>query len=113
MCAHPRYGGCEPDGDEAGAPDAPWACPTCTFLNPSRRQPVCSVCLARNPSPLGEKGARTAAGAGAADLYLWGCPEGYWVCSVEHGGCSKFNPNGVFYCQVCEKVRPSLASVRF
>lgn len=106
------------DEDEEGT-DCPWQCPVCTFINDTRATPVCTVCLANNPNPLVDRAKATSGGAGggAYDPMMgdvsWDCPEGYWVCSVEHGGCSKFNPNNVFYCQVCEKARPNLASVRF
>ncbi|KAF8285120.1 hypothetical protein TcBrA4_0033550 [Trypanosoma cruzi] len=92
--------------------DEPWPCPQCTFINGSRRQLVCSICLAANPTPLQE--AKNGAGGVDADTsVVWGCPAGCWVCSVEHGGCSKFNPNHFFYCQVCDKARPDLATLRF
>ncbi|TPP41495.1 hypothetical protein CGC20_3525 [Leishmania donovani] len=100
----------EDEGDDDGA-DAPWQCGVCTFINESRAKPMCEICMAPNPRPL------KASGGGRAERSPFGggfeCPEGYWVCSVEHGGCSKFNPNALFYCQVCEKARPNLASVRF
>ncbi|RNF23641.1 uncharacterized protein Tco025E_02741 [Trypanosoma conorhini] len=92
--------------------DAPWSCSQCTFINASQRQSMCSMCLSANPNPLGD----AQAGAGGIDAALsvaWECPPGCWACSVEHGGCSKFNPNDVFYCQVCDKARPDLAALRF
>ncbi|KPA78926.1 hypothetical protein ABB37_05990 [Leptomonas pyrrhocoris] len=94
--------------------DAPWQCEVCTYINESRAQSMCEICMAPNPHPLRVAGGG-GGGGGGADAFGTGfeCPEGYWVCSVEHGGCSKFNPNSVFYCQVCEKARPNLASVRF
>ncbi|CAD2213895.1 hypothetical protein, conserved [Angomonas deanei] len=90
--------------------DGVWSCPSCTFLNESRKQPVCSVCLGPNPNPLEE---RHSPGVSGNKMLEWDCPEGYWTCSVEHGGCSKYNPNNVFYCTVCEKARPNLSAVRF
>jgi hypothetical protein len=112
---HPHDGDADEDEDEeADGADAPWQCAVCTFINDSRAQPMCEVCMAPNPRPLKAVGGGGGAGGGV-DPFSGGfeCPEGYWVCSVEHGGCSKFNPNSVFYCQVCEKARPNLASVRF
>lgn len=103
------------DEDEDDDVDAPWQCEVCTFINDSRAQAMCEVCMAPNPRPLRAAGGGGGGGAAGMDPFGGGfeCPEGYWVCSVEHGGCSKFNPNAVFYCQVCEKARPNLASVRF
>ncbi|KAG5495830.1 hypothetical protein JIQ42_02697 [Leishmania sp. Namibia] len=98
------------EGDDDGM-DAPWQCEVCTFINSSRAQAMCEICMAPNPRPLREAGGSHAGMAPFGGGFE--CPEGYWVCSVEHGGCSKFNPNSVFYCQVCEKARPNLASVRF
>ncbi|KEG08962.1 NXN protein [Trypanosoma grayi] len=100
--------------NSAHGAEQPWQCPQCTFINASRQQPVCSVCLTANPSPLVD--AQQSHGDvrhGLSTAAAWECPSGYWVCSVEHGGCSKFNPNDVFYCQVCDKARPNLASLRF
>lgn len=102
-------GGSNEEADEEADADAPWQCPACTFINATRRQTVCSVCLGPNLQPFVQG---TPMGC-AADGLSWACPEGYWICSVEHGGCSKFNPDNVFYCQVCEKARKNLASVRF
>ncbi|AIO00701.1 hypothetical protein LPMP_311130 [Leishmania panamensis] len=100
----------EDEGDDDGV-DTPWQCAVCTFINDSRVKSMCEICMAPNPRPLmgagGSHAGRSPFGGG------FECPEGYWVCSVEHGGCSKFNPNSLFYCQVCEKARPNLASVRF
>ncbi|GET91118.1 hypothetical protein, conserved [Leishmania tarentolae] len=100
----------EEEGDDDGV-DAPWQCEVCTFINDSRSKPMCEMCMVPNPRPLKGSGRGRAEGS----LFDGGfeCPEGYWVCSVEHGGCSKFNSNSLFYCQVCEKARPNLASVRF
>ena len=107
----------EEDEDEDDSVDAPWQCAVCTFINDSRAKAMCEICMAPNPRPLKAAGGAGGGGGahGGADPFGSGfeCPEGYWVCSVEHGGCSKFNPNSVFYCQVCEKARPNLASVRF
>ncbi|KAG5471337.1 hypothetical protein LSCM1_01417 [Leishmania martiniquensis] len=99
------------EGDDDDGVDAPWQCEVCTFINNSRLQAMCEICMALNPRPLkdADGGCTGTAPSGGG----FECPEGYWVCSVEHGGCSKFNPNSVFYCQVCEKARPNLASVRF
>lgn len=34
-------------------------------------------------------------------------------CSATEGGCTKYNPKTIYYCEVCGKARPDLASVRF
>merc|ERR1711998_793182 len=40
-------------------------------------------------------------------------PRDQWECSQMEGGCTKYNSNDKFYCEVCGKARPSLKSVRF
>lgn len=95
--------------------DSTWACEACTFINESRRQPSCSICLTPNPNVLETSSSRGTAGSLSAAMmgvepY---CPEDHWVCSLEHGGCSKLNPKTEFYCTACEKSRPGLAHVRF
>ena len=70
-----------------------WQCQNCTFIN-DIRQPTCTMC------ELGWSGRRE-------------CPAGKWMCAIENGGCSFFNPNGLFYCEMCNRSRPDLSSVRF
>ena len=41
------------------------------------------------------------------------CPPDKWECSVEKGGCSFFNPKSQFYCDMCNRARPDLGTVRF
>lgn len=105
--------------------DSPWGCEACTFINDSRRQPLCSVCLTPNPNVLhtpsprhGADGSGGSGGGGLSHLATMMqdntyCPDDHWVCSLEHGGCSKVNPKTEFYCTACEKSRPGLAHVRF
>lgn len=101
--------------DAAGAEevDSPWACGACTFLNSSRRQPVCSICFGPNPHALSDAGATSTRDAASSGLTPTVCEEGYWVCELEQGGCTKVNPNSEFYCTACEKGRPGLSHVRF
>ncbi|CUG89319.1 zinc finger protein, putative [Bodo saltans] len=92
----------------------PWACSVCTLVNePSL--PMCGACGTPNPNALATSSA-SGGGAGSSGDGVggnWDCPEGHWTCSVEQGGCSKYNPNSAFYCQVCDRARPNLASLRF
>lgn len=90
----------DPSEQQAAAPEAEegtvnqkWQCQNCTFIN-DIRQLTCTMC------ELGWSGRRE-------------CPQGKWTCGVENGGCSFFNPNGQFYCEMCNRSRPDLASVRF
>jgi hypothetical protein len=87
----------------------PWACGVCTLVNePSL--PICGACGTANPNAA----AATSAVPSDGDVGgRWDCPAGHWTCSVEQGGCSKYNPNSAFYCQVCDRARPNLASLRF
>jgi rubrerythrin len=93
-------------GGSATATPQPWQCPVCTLINEAGRQ-ACGAC-----GTVDSNQASVKAKPGQRHAVSW-CPEGYWVCSVEHGGCSKFNPNTAYYCDVCERGRPNLASVRF
>lgn len=78
----------------------PWQCSVCTLINlPSSFE--CEVC--QSPRP----------GVHRPSEKMPEAPDGYWSCSVERGGCSKFNRNELFYCEVCDKARPDLATVRF
>ncbi|RLN51178.1 hypothetical protein BBJ28_00003521 [Nothophytophthora sp. Chile5] len=70
-----------------------WRCGNCTFIN----QPddvCCAIC------ELDVDGQR-------------GVPRGKWICAGEQGGCTFFNPMANFYCEVCNRARPDLASTRF
>jgi hypothetical protein len=40
-------------------------------------------------------------------------PPNKWMCDTLQGGCSFLNPNVSYFCEVCDRSRPSLASVRF
>lgn len=100
--------------DPAAMSLGPWACGVCTLVNePSL--PMCGACGTPNPNALASASA-SGGGAGSGGDGgggHWDCPEGHWTCSVEQGGCSKYNPNSAFYCQVCDRARPNLASLRF
>mmetsp|Transcript_34135 Transcript_34135/g.89813 ORF Transcript_34135/g.89813 Transcript_34135/m.89813 type:complete len:1087 (-) Transcript_34135:500-3760(-) len=41
------------------------------------------------------------------------CPPDSWECSVDRGGCSFFNPKTQYYCDMCNRARPDLGTVRF
>jgi hypothetical protein len=70
-----------------------WKCANCTYLN-AMQDHTCAMC------EMGWTGEREV-------------PTGKWVCSPEQGGCSFFNPLASFYCTMCDRCRPDLASVRF
>eukprot|EP01060_Flectonema_neradi_P040006 TRINITY_DN8997_c1_g1_i1.p1 TRINITY_DN8997_c1_g1~~TRINITY_DN8997_c1_g1_i1.p1 ORF type:complete len:4144 (+),score=716.08 TRINITY_DN8997_c1_g1_i1:58-12489(+) len=70
-----------------------WACRNCTYLNPPLST-TCEMC------DFGWTGQRE-------------CPHDKWVCSPETGGCSFFNPKTLYYCEVCNRARPDLATVAF
>ena len=78
---------------EAQNAAARWECTNCTFVNFST-EVSCAMC-----------------GHG------WGgkleVPSGKWMCDPVFGGCTFFNAARQFYCEVCNKSKPSLASVRF
>ena len=73
--------------------DRVWKCGNCTFSNPMQES-VCGMC------ELNATGKRQV-------------PRGKWVCDAEQGGCTFFNTNDLFYCQVCHRARPDLVSKRF
>ena len=105
VCGTARPGGHSPH------PPTPWACSVCTLINEATSY-VCSVCGTADPAA---EARRKQAGGSSATVSMaeQRCPDGHWVCSVEHGGCSKFNLNSAYYCEVCDKGRPNLASIRF
>lgn len=70
-----------------------WSCRNCTFMN-SALSNTCAVC------DYGWTGQRE-------------CPSDKWCCSASTGGCTFFNPKTLFYCEVCGRVRPDLASMAF
>eukprot|EP01104_Vermistella_antarctica_P011016 TRINITY_DN300_c2_g7_i1.p1 TRINITY_DN300_c2_g7~~TRINITY_DN300_c2_g7_i1.p1 ORF type:complete len:1708 (+),score=390.70 TRINITY_DN300_c2_g7_i1:360-5126(+) len=80
------YGGMQEDDDM-------WMCSNCTFRN-SVHETACVMCNT------GWTGRREV-------------PRGMWSCVGEKGGCTFFNPNKSFYCEVCDRARPDLASIRF
>ena len=70
-----------------------WMCLGCTFANNMMNE-QCVMC------GVGWDGRRHV-------------PRGQWECSALEGGCTKYNPDRSFYCDVCGKARPDLANVRF
>jgi len=70
-----------------------WTCSDCTVVNSIYEQ-SCSVC-----------------GKG------WGgrleVPQGSWMCREDLGGCSLFNSDAQFYCDICGRARPDVANSRF
>ncbi|CUG86735.1 zinc finger protein, putative, partial [Bodo saltans] len=98
--------------DPAAVSLGPWACSVCTLVNePSL--PMCGACGTPNPNAIATSSTSGGGSGGDVGGGNWDCPEGHWTCSVEQGGCSKYNPNSAFYCQVCDRARPNLASLRF
>ena len=69
-----------------------WQCKVCTFVNSGDS----TTCVACDCDWTGRRG----------------CPPDKWVCAAEKGGCTYFNPNSLFYCEMCGRARPDLASVR-
>ena len=109
MCETPA-----PEGLTAAAPSfPPWSCPMCTFINEPSSM-ACAVCGGADPDQEKKQRSRGGAAPGGPMSQLESrCPEGFWVCSVETGGCSKFNPKSAYYCDVCDRGRPNLSSMRF
>ena len=70
-----------------------WLCLSCTYANNMMNE-QCVVC------GVGWDGRRHV-------------PRGQWECSALEGGCTKYNPDRSFYCDVCGKARPDLVNVRF
>lgn len=111
MCLTPKPGGANIDDEGAFAAGLPWNCRTCTYLNDAAAT-QCGVCGADHPNPPKKEAAGPSA-MGAGTFMGRPIPDGFWVCSPEHGGCSLFNPNSLYYCKECDKARPSLATLRF
>lgn len=70
-----------------------WLCQNCTFVN-SALSSTCAVC------DFGWTGQRE-------------CPPDKWCCTPSTGGCTFFNSKTLFYCDVCSRARPDLASLTF
>eukprot|EP01062_Namystynia_karyoxenos_P039074 TRINITY_DN2841_c0_g1_i1.p1 TRINITY_DN2841_c0_g1~~TRINITY_DN2841_c0_g1_i1.p1 ORF type:complete len:4290 (+),score=1351.18 TRINITY_DN2841_c0_g1_i1:81-12872(+) len=87
--AAPADGEMQVDDDDVNF----WSCPHCTFINP-RVDTVCGACS------YGWTGRREP-----------GRDE--WVCPPEQGGCSFFNSKLFYYCKVCNRARPDLATIKF
>ena len=66
-----------------------WTCHNCSFIN-SVYNTTCVYC------DFNWEGRRE-------------CPSDKWTCTE----CTFFNPKTLFYCEICSKSRPDLASVRF
>ena len=71
-----------------------WQCTMCSYINQAC-SPQCDVC-----------------GHGA-NGYVVEVPRDKWMCDPSRGGCSFFNEKSLFYCQMCERSRPDLATARF
>ncbi|CAJ1461133.1 unnamed protein product, partial [Effrenium voratum] len=70
-----------------------WSCQNCSFMN-SALSSTCAIC------DFGWTGQRE-------------CPSDKWACTASTGGCTFFNPKSLFYCEVCGRGRPDLASMAF
>jgi hypothetical protein len=70
-----------------------WMCQNCTFMN-SALSTTCAVC------DYGWTGQRE-------------CPHDKWCCTPMTGGCTFFNSKTFYYCEVCGRARPDLASMSF
>eukprot|EP00516_Mucochytrium_quahogii_P008420 CAMPEP_0203758104 /NCGR_PEP_ID=MMETSP0098-20131031/10854_1 /ASSEMBLY_ACC=CAM_ASM_000208 /TAXON_ID=96639 /ORGANISM=" , Strain NY0313808BC1" /LENGTH=3866 /DNA_ID=CAMNT_0050650355 /DNA_START=244 /DNA_END=11840 /DNA_ORIENTATION=- len=76
---------------EAEKANSRWQCSNCTYIN-FASDVACDVC-----------------GYGwAGTLHV---PSDKWMCDPAYGGCTFFNPEGHFYCEMCNKSKPSLQSV--
>ncbi|KAL3658013.1 hypothetical protein V7S43_017055 [Phytophthora oleae] len=110
-----------------------WGCPVCTYVNDGAAD-VCGACSELNPRHQEEDAQRLQQQQGwrcgnctfinqpddvscaICELDMdgqRGVPRGKWVCAGEQGGCTFFNSMGNFYCEVCNRARPDLASTRF
>lgn len=113
--------------------EASWACPVCTYANDGAAD-VCGACNEPNPKHQDEDAQHQQQQQGwrcsnctfinqpddvccaICELDMdgqRGVPRGKWVCAGEQGGCTFFNPMTNFYCEVCNRARPDLASTRF
>ncbi|KAG6965311.1 hypothetical protein JG687_00005501 [Phytophthora cactorum] len=113
--------------------EASWACPVCTYVNDSGAD-TCGACNEPNPKHQDEDAKHQQQQQGwrcgnctfinqpddvccaICDLDMdgqRGVPRGKWVCAGEQGGCTFFNSMANFYCEVCNRARPDLASTRF
>ncbi|KAG1698490.1 hypothetical protein DVH05_015030 [Phytophthora capsici] len=113
--------------------EATWDCPVCTYVNDGSAD-VCGACSEPNPKHQEEDSQRLQQQQGwrcgnctfinqpdevccaICELDMdgqRGVPRGKWVCAGEQGGCTFFNSMGNFYCEVCNRARPDLASTRF
>lgn len=81
------------DSESSKPREQTWRCNNCTFINQGSDD-ICAIC------ELDIEGQR-------------GVPRGKWICAGEQGGCTFFNPMSNFYCEVCNRARPDLASTRF
>ncbi|KUF93228.1 Peptide-N4-(N-acetyl-beta-glucosaminyl)asparagine amidase A [Phytophthora nicotianae] len=112
-----------------------WACPVCTYVNDGAAD-VCGACNEPNPKHQDQdaqqqqqqqqQGWRCGnctfinqpddVSCAICELDMdgqRGVPRGKWVCAGEQGGCTFFNSMANFYCEVCNRARPDLASTRF
>jgi alkylated DNA repair dioxygenase AlkB len=70
-----------PQGLESKEPEAEWACPSCTLLNPPLA-PLCRLCEARNPETVVQHQAKRARGPGAPSPAKVGAPQRQAILSV-------------------------------
>ncbi|KAE9011489.1 hypothetical protein PF007_g10769 [Phytophthora fragariae] len=110
-----------------------WGCPVCTYVNDGASDP-CGACNEPNPKHQDEDLQRQQQQQGwrcgnctfinqpddvccaICELDMdgqRGVPRGKWVCAGEQGGCTFFNSMTNFYCEVCNRARPDLASTHF
>ncbi|TDH74318.1 hypothetical protein CCR75_003035 [Bremia lactucae] len=110
-----------------------WSCPICTFVNESTAV-VCGACNEPDPKLQDQDACRQLQRQGwrcgkctfinqpedescaICELTMdgqRGVPRGMWMCAGEQGGCTFFNLMTNFYCEVCNRARPDLASTRF
>ncbi|GMF19344.1 unnamed protein product [Phytophthora fragariaefolia] len=113
--------------------EASWGCPVCTYVNDGSAD-ACGACNEPNPKHQDEDLQRQQQPQGwrcgnctfinqpddvccaICELDMdgqRGVPRGKWICAGEQGGCTFFNSMTNFYCEVCNRARPDLASTRF
>ncbi|KAG7392086.1 hypothetical protein PHYPSEUDO_002310 [Phytophthora pseudosyringae] len=113
--------------------EASWGCPVCTYVNDGVAD-ACMACNEPNPKHQDEDAQRQQQQQGwrcgnctfinqpddvccaICELDMdgqRGVPRGKWVCAGEQGGCTFFNSMANFYCEVCNRARPDLTSMRF